>query len=269
MTSSTPDIIRSALPRYGRVPRDLLRDPNLSDRAVRLYGLLDDYAGSDGKAFPSRQTLADAMGCSLSAVDRVLRELDGAGWMLREPRMAGGRQSSNLYTLTAGPQAVDEPVDGGSSPVTTLVTRDDPPSSPVTTREGESQEGSSPRKPPKGRPTVSDDDPHWSRFWSLFPRKTGKGAARTAWVRAVAKVDDPEVILTAAKRFAGGITEVRYCPHPTTWLNQERWLDAPGSDAEPERRRNVRAGSSEECPIHAGEHRDHCRGCAADAKAKD
>lgn len=67
-------------------------------------------------------------------------------------------------------------------------------------------------------------------WWTLYPRKIGKGAARTAYARARKKASAEE-LEAAARRFAELMTaerrEMRYVPHPTTWLNQERWADVP------------------------------------------
>lgn len=66
-------------------------------------------------------------------------------------------------------------------------------------------------------------------FWDAYPRKAGKGAARKVWSRI--KPDQimlSEMILaiqaqseTDGWKAQGGI----YIPHPSTWLNGERWLD--------------------------------------------
>lgn len=71
--------------------------------------------------------------------------------------------------------------------------------------------------------------PHgFDEFWDAYPRKKGKGQARTAWVKAVKKTD-PAVIVTAAVQFRQWCeqdgTEAQFIPHPSTWLNGERWTD--------------------------------------------
>lgn len=75
------------------------------------------------------------------------------------------------------------------------------------------------RKPP---PAAFD------RFWQVFPRRTGKGAARKAFERAVAKVG-VDAVMAGAQRLADdpNLPEAQYVPHPATWLNQERWDDDP------------------------------------------
>jgi hypothetical protein len=74
----------------------------------------------------------------------------------------------------------------------------------------------------------ADDDPQFVRFWAAYPRRIGKGQARRAWAKAV-KGTDAEKIIEAASRFAAdrGNQDPQFIPHPTTWLNGERWNDAP------------------------------------------
>ena len=72
-------------------------------------------------------------------------------------------------------------------------------------------------------PVCSFDD-----FWRVYPRKIGKGAARKAYDRAVKKLPAHEIQFAAeayARLVAG--KDPKYIPHPTTWLNQERWADEP------------------------------------------
>ena len=68
---------------------------------------------------------------------------------------------------------------------------------------------------------------HFDDFWEAYPRKTAKGAARAAWVKAVKKAT-PEQIISAARVFGSDPNrEAPFTPHGSTWLNQERWLDGP------------------------------------------
>jgi hypothetical protein len=63
-------------------------------------------------------------------------------------------------------------------------------------------------------------------FWAAYPRRVGKGAARTAWAKAIRKAR-PEAIIAAiqAQVYAGCFRDLTFCPHPATWLNGERWDD--------------------------------------------
>jgi hypothetical protein len=75
----------------------------------------------------------------------------------------------------------------------------------------------------------SDTDPQFVRFWAAYPRRAGKGQARKAWAKAVKAGADPEAIVEAAGRFTAqrGNEDPKFTPYPATWLNGERWDDAP------------------------------------------
>ena len=91
-------------------------DLDISDRAIRLYAVLNRYADKDtNKAFPSRQTLADRLRCSPKSVDRALDELIQFGLLKKQQR----HNSSLIFTLvTPVSRGVDSGVQGGWTPVT-------------------------------------------------------------------------------------------------------------------------------------------------------
>lgn len=65
-------------------------------------------------------------------------------------------------------------------------------------------------------------------FWDAYPRKAGKGDARTAWTKALRKTDAQTLIRAAQTlRDDPNLPEQRYIAHPATWLNGERWEDGP------------------------------------------
>jgi hypothetical protein len=66
-------------------------------------------------------------------------------------------------------------------------------------------------------------------FWAAYPRRVGKGAARPAFAKATRKAN-PEAIIAAIKQqvAAGCFKDLTFCPHPATWLNNERWDDEVG-----------------------------------------
>jgi len=72
------------------------------------------------------------------------------------------------------------------------------------------------------------NDSFFDDFWSIYPRKQGKGKAREAFVSAV-KEFGLEPIMDGVHRFANdpNLPDPKFVPLPTTWLNQERWDDGP------------------------------------------
>ena len=68
----------------------------------------------------------------------------------------------------------------------------------------------------------------FEHFWKSYPRRIGKGAARKAFEKAL-KLATVEEIMTGLHRQIPYYQsrEQQFIPHPTTWLNQERWSDDP------------------------------------------
>lgn len=64
-------------------------------------------------------------------------------------------------------------------------------------------------------------------FWQAYPRKAGKGDARSAFDKAMTKGVTLTKILAAVAEQKGSQewSDPQYIPHPSTWLNQERWDD--------------------------------------------
>lgn len=117
---------------WAKVPEWILVG-DVSDAAVRLFGILTRYAGPTGVCWPSRMTLAARMrGCSASKVDRALADLVKIGALEIEPRFTpAGDRTSNLYRLHA---ANPRPSLWRTSPVCdeTLSSPAGDPSSPAT-----------------------------------------------------------------------------------------------------------------------------------------
>lgn len=72
--------------------------------------------------------------------------------------------------------------------------------------------------------------PHdrFDEFWSIYPCKKAKKAARKSWQRAL-KDADADTIINGARRYAESRSgqDPKYTAMPTTWLNQGRWEDEP------------------------------------------
>lgn len=98
------------------------------------------------------------------------------------------------------------------------VPSDLPPGSPIL------QPATSTQK--KNRSTSSELDGDFIKFWSVYPRRVGKGQAVKAWAKAAKKVD-PDSIIAAAEEYARETAgkDAEFIAHPATWLNGERWAD--------------------------------------------
>nr|DAP08741.1 MAG TPA: replisome organizer protein [Caudoviricetes sp.] len=65
-------------------------------------------------------------------------------------------------------------------------------------------------------------------FWALVPRRVGKKAAERAW-RAVERRGESQDAIDGMRAYAAAFAqrgaELKYVPHPSTWLNRRGWED--------------------------------------------
>lgn len=89
---------------YFAIVPEFVLTADISANAVRLYAILNRFANSQGKAWPSRKTLADIMRTSTATIDRAKEELIAIHALSVEHRInPAGDPSSNLYTLHTRP----------------------------------------------------------------------------------------------------------------------------------------------------------------------
>jgi len=75
----------------------------------------------------------------------------------------------------------------------------------------------------------------FDEWWSAYPRKIAKPDALKKYKAALGKTTE-QVLLSAVSKLAAEWVgrpraDLKFCPHPATWLNQERWNDYAVSTA--------------------------------------
>jgi len=60
-------------------------------------------------------------------------------------------------------------------------------------------------------------------FWNAYNKKEGRVAAEEKWNKL--SDSDRDTIMKTLPGFLSKIKDKKYVPHPTTYLNQKRWLD--------------------------------------------
>lgn len=67
--------------------------------------------------------------------------------------------------------------------------------------------------------------PEFEIFWKAYPKKQGKRAAEKSFLKAIKKTD-LQTLAKAIEVYKKSDTVLRgFVCHPSTWLNEERWLD--------------------------------------------
>lgn len=87
---------------YLPVPHTLLRSGTAfaSVHEKMIYLILESFSGQDGQAFPSYQTIADAVPCSKSTVKSCIQSLIASGRIEKVERFTKhGGQTSNAYCV--------------------------------------------------------------------------------------------------------------------------------------------------------------------------
>ena len=211
---------------------------------TQVYAVLRKRAdNADGTCWPSHKRIAEDAGISVRRVQQVLIHLRDAGWIDWEQRKSQGKDvpnTSNVYKVfgsATGRQDVPtgtHQVPTGTQDVPTPPRQDVPTGTHQVPSELRTTE-LEPREELNTQCAAAHAPDAFDEFWSVYPAKKAKGAARKAWITATKKAT-PEAIIAAAARYRDdpyrGFTK-----HPATWLNGECWEDEdsepPPSEAKP------------------------------------
>ena len=184
--------------------------------------IIADHASDDGtEAWPSQATIAAKASISIRTVQRAVNSLVAANYLWME-KGAGGSANCredrrpHRYTINIKRLRGDN--------VTTRDDRgdnDDMNGATLATSTGrQSRPMNHPNKP-------SNETSEFDLFWSEYPIKVGKAAAKKAWEKAI-KVEAPDVIIAGAVRYAADPNRhPSFTAHASTWLNAHRWTDSP------------------------------------------
>jgi hypothetical protein len=205
---------------YTIVPNDWARDESLSFQAI---GLLTQLLSHRDGWEVSVRSLAGKHRAGRDAIRSMVAELETAGYLKRvQNRHEATQRFSETIWETQDPRS-GEPLTGKPS------TAQPAPAHPATKKtiyqEDQEQENQShPQAELEGA---------FIEFWSLYPRKVEKLAARKAFGKAVAAVGVDEV-LAGVKRLAAdrNLPPKQYIPYPASWLNAGGWESEPYPERE-------------------------------------
>jgi len=87
-------------PEKSILPVSAFLDQGISLPALRILGLLGNYADKDGRCFPSQSTIAKRLGLSRTTVNYHLKKLCALGYLETERRTdKTGSETSCLYRI--------------------------------------------------------------------------------------------------------------------------------------------------------------------------
>ena len=174
---------------------------------VLMLAIADHVNESTGDAWPSIKRLAEYCNIDRSTVIRNINTLIKAGEL---SKVSGDGRENTRYRITLHNSC--------GRTVATSRTRATPAVAPAPPLQSH---------PCDTIPYITVNAPlinikgDFEDFWKQYPKKVGKGAAKTSYNRALKKVGHAE-IMTGLARYS---PDPKYTCNPATWLNQERWLD--------------------------------------------
>ena len=158
---------------------------------------------------PSQKLLAEECSMGLSTLKRHIASLEEAGYVETVNVFKDNVQKPNQYLLKfdTSPNRATPPSKSGYSPSPDWATEPE-----VKTRI---------------EPVVQKNN-YFDDFWKAYPRKTNKGFAKKVFEKL--KVDDAMLTkmiqaIHAQNKTVWKDKDQQYIPHPSTWLNGERWDD--------------------------------------------
>jgi hypothetical protein len=209
------------------LPAWLIRHPDLSDAAVRLYGVLSLHSGSG----PTRVDLGAALQISVDSIDRSLRALVSA----RAIKITKSDGRSNRYSLCyATPPESGEarPSPEGTPPSQWENTQ-------LTTRTVAAVASSSRYIHPRGDKNNTVQTlaplklPKFMSIWDRYPHRQYRDRATQRWIALGAEEDVAlfaEIDRGLTRWLAyweAELTPRRYIPYLHNWLGNQRWVDWP------------------------------------------
>lgn len=193
---------------YTAVPNHWARDKNLSLKARGLLLELLSHQVGWSTTIESLRSERDGRASVRSAVD----ELVEAGWLLVEPV----RDDSGLFA--GSDWILVEPC--RSEPGCDFPTADNP------TADNQPYKKNIPIENQKKESSPTPDG--FEDWWKVYPRKVNRGGASRSFTTAVGKVSFDDLMAATgvfAAEWSDRKDEIKFCPYPSTWLNQERWTD--------------------------------------------
>lgn len=190
-------------------------------RRLLLHLALADFANDEGVCFPSQRTLALKARTTEAWVSASVRQMVADG-LLEIVERGSGRGNRTVYQLRKGSTQLGDSEKGETQKGET--------ESPQTLNVDDALSSYRNRKEPS-----KNLDRDFEMFWSKYPRKVAKTAARNVFRSVMKRTDAPtlESLLTAVDKYAKQGLEMKFVAHPATWLRQGRWEDEPEQQPTP------------------------------------
>tara|TARA_S200002703_G_scaffold118308_1_gene103964 strand:+ start:4082 stop:4831 length:750 start_codon:yes stop_codon:yes gene_type:complete len=219
-----------------------LKIKGISPLEKLILVLLADSQNKDGECFPSVSNLSERAGCSRASVFRALDALEDNHGLITRSGGGGGREANTFKLILEGDKKPSKPTNGDhhNCEQRGLNMRPHPSqyeTAPVSicdpTRLNLRPHPSQIETPPyitsnitsNRTSNITNGHSTFECVYALYPRKVGKPKALKAIEKAIQR-HGSEKVVEGTKRFAAVCDlDRQFIPHPTTFFNQDRFLD--------------------------------------------
>lgn len=189
---------------YAVIPASVRYDSRLKPNAKLLYGEITALCNKEGYCWAQNKYFSDLYSVTKTTISDWVKNLKDCGYIeVQIIYREGSKEILNRY-IRLSEEATQEIQNTPTQKIQKVNTTDT--NTTVST-------------------TLNID--HFEAFWSAYPRKVGKAMARKAWSQ---KVSDDQTVMRIAvnieqRLLQGEWSDVKFIPHPSTYLTQERWED--------------------------------------------
>ena len=203
------------------------RDPDLSHGDTAVLWAVLERMGTDGLSWPGYERIAEDAQLHRATAARGIARLVERDYLVRQ---RGGFGKSNRYRLgsrkaaTSGESATSR---NGATCNSRKAATSDSRNAATRTRFIEPTT-SNPPTIAKREASRASAVTRFAEFWTAYPRKVGaKSSAEKTWARKKLDATADQILAHVRDRAAGdpGWADKQFIPHPTTFLNGERWND--------------------------------------------
>ena len=213
----------TSMTRWFRLYDDVLNDPKvqrLSGDSFKFWINVLCIASKHGGVLPSVEDMAFALRVSTDVCTSLIDELKTCGLIDGSKRLTPHGWEKRQFKSDTSTDRVKR-FRERSRNVTETVSETAPDTYTETETETEIK-----KENPKEKKSRSASSAEFDRFWVVYPRKVNKGLAMRAWEKAASKAA-PALIIAAVEawKLSKDFPEPAFIPHPSSWLNGERWSD--------------------------------------------
>ena len=190
-----------------------------SGQKLVLLLLANHANGHTGQCNPSQNLLAIECCMGLSTLRRHIAELEILGFLSVIHVFTENFKRPNQYVLKITTSSQNCTIDHPNRREGTSILEEGVPPNRMIKQEV---------KPVKETNTViSINSAMFERFWIAYPRKTNKGFARTVFGKIKPNEEMLQKMISAIdkQKRSDQWKDPKYIPHPSSWLNGERWED--------------------------------------------